>query len=142
MSRVNTTFQITRGREISHVWVYYYYFLISYPISQKGYVNWKKHLGTWVGSMCRTKKVWKLKQFTGKVQQKKNTLFLYFILKRMKISRLVMSPYWRTLIKWPHLSYSPLTPKMKSWFILWRLYLAYHKIKLFLLLFHTKPWLT
>lgn len=35
MSRVNTTFQITRGREITRVWVFYYYFLISYPISQK-----------------------------------------------------------------------------------------------------------
>lgn len=43
MNRVNTTFQITRGREIACVWVFYYYFLISYPISQKRCINWKKN---------------------------------------------------------------------------------------------------
>lgn len=54
MSRVNTTFQITRGREITRVWVFYYYFLISYPISQKRLYKLeekKKHLlRTWAGN--------------------------------------------------------------------------------------------
>lgn len=96
MSRVNTTFQITRGREITRVWVFYYYFLISYPISQKRLYKLEKKENTYselgLAIFAAMKRFERLNNSEGRKFRKEVTLLLYFSL-TWKLNNLVTCPY-------------------------------------------------